>query len=231
MSRTSFIIFIALICGMFVCAFSACSRENENKWEWSARLRDGRVVTEGDLKWTQYTVIEFQKTSNTEDRIGKCEKRAKELRSTEADRYHLEEANLSSACLEEANLKEANLKKADLSRADLRKAYLRGADLSGAILKNTDLREAKGLIEIRENFKRTGYRDNERSVTYNIKIAEWEKSAQSGTLNLIKSMFNLIFFELTCEYGMKPGRPLIILMCFIPYFAFFYIFALSRRES
>jgi hypothetical protein len=275
MSRTAFTIFIALICGIFVYVFSACSPENKKKWEWSARLKDGRIVTEQDLKWTRDTLIEFQITSNAENRIEKCEKGSKELRSIESKKDNLEEANLSNACLGEINLKGVNLKKvhlyranlrkailegadlrganliganlsrtnlrgadlrdanlsfADLSAADFRDADLRGADLSGATLKNTDLREAKGLIEIRENFKTAGNRDNERLVTYNIKLAEWEKSALGGTLNKIKSMFNLIFFELTCEYGRKPVRPLIILICFIPYFAFFYIFALMGKN-
>jgi uncharacterized protein YjbI with pentapeptide repeats len=45
----------------------------------------------------------------------------------------------------------------------------------------------------------------------------------------LESLFNLIFFELTCAYGMKPGRPLIILFfAIIPLFSIPYSFVLMR---
>ena len=51
-----------------------------------------------------------------------------------------------------------------------------------------------------------------------------------GCYGTIKGLFNLILFDFTCQYGMAPSRPLIILLCFIPYFAVFYLFAFRTKD-
>ena len=61
---------------------------------------------------------------------------------------------------------------------------------------------------------------------------EWSILAASDsfyrrTINWMR----LVFFDLTCQYGMSPARSLIILICLIPYFALFYLIALISKDS
>jgi len=153
-----------------------------------------------------------------------------DLLAADLKEARLDYAVLQKASMVGADLRHAKLISADLSDADLRKADLRGADLSGAILKGADLREAEGLPELGESFRKAGSFDNAHLIAYTIKRAEWEKSGLGSFRDRIKSLFNLIFFDFTCQYGLKHRRPLIILLCLIPYFAFFYIFALTDRN-
>ena len=47
----------------------------------------------------------------------------------------------------------------------------------------------------------------------------------------IESIFNLIMFELTCKYGMSPGRPLLVLVFLIPIFSIPYIVSLIIQRD
>jgi uncharacterized protein YjbI with pentapeptide repeats len=154
-----------------------------------------------------------------------------DLRGADLRLADLSGASLSFADLREADLRQAYLSGADLSSADLREANLRGTNLRNARLEGVNLKSAIGLPELRDSFRKAGFRDNERLVTYHIKLIQWEKSGLGGFLDRIESLFNLIFFELTCQYGMKHGGPLIILGFLIVYFASFYTFALRSGNQ
>lgn len=56
------------------------------------------------------------------------------------------------------------------------------------------------------------------------RIKAWKR----GGWGLIESVFNLIFFELPSDYGMSPGRPLLILLALI--FSIPYMFAFRRQK-
>ncbi len=45
----------------------------------------------------------------------------------------------------------------------------------------------------------------------------------------IEKLFGLIFFGLTCKWGMAPGRPLFLIFIFICFFTIPYLFALKTR--
>ena len=91
-----------------------------------------------------------------------------------------------------------------------------------------------GLVDLREGFKKFGYRKQEREVTYAIKFTQRRKlwnDSESNLWNKIESLFNLVFFEWTCAYGMKPGRPILILLGFIFLFTMPYAESISRDDE
>lgn len=173
-------------------------------------------------------------------------------------------ADLSVADLREANLREANLSGANLIRANLYGAKLRETNLKDCILRDvegfplfyepkagcppyipsiakfSDLKKLTfeksphGLVDLREGFKKFGYRKQEREITYALKNTQRRKlwnDKESSILDKLESLFYFLFFELTCQYGMKPGRPLLILIGLIPFFSFFYLFALGTKRK
>ena len=86
-----------------------------------------------------------------------------------------------------------------------------------------------GLLNLREGFKRLGYREQERKVTYSIKHTQRLKLWNDNNSNLwdkIESMFLLVFFEWPCAYGMSPIRPFLFLIALIFIFAIPYAVSL-----
>ena len=163
-----------------------------------------------------------------------------DLSQTDLKAADLNGANLSGADLRKADLRDAGLIGADLRDADLSKAVMRNANLTeaelgGAIfeLKAGSLPDiaaissARGLsklrfedsphalIELREAFKKAGLLTQERKITYAIKHANRKALWEKNIWGKLESLFNLIFFERTCLYGMKPGRPLILMLLLI----------------
>jgi len=165
-----------------------------------------------------------------------------DLRSADLNGADLSGADLSKTDLSEADLIGVNLRGADLSKADMRNSNLIGADLDGvifelraeslpniaAISSANNLSKLRykdsphALVELREAFKKAGLLTQEREITYAIKHSRRQLLWGKNVWRKLESLFNLTFFELTCWYGMKPGRPLIVmlmLICFltIPY--------------
>lgn len=166
-------------------------------------------------------------------------------------RAHLSGANLFGTDLSRANLREADLREANLCNTDLKGAKLSPADLSKTCFEPKpgtlpDISEfvlvkglsaltyrnsSHGLVELREAFKKAGLREQERQVTYAYnhtrRLKSWE---QGGVTGKIESLFNLVCFEWTCQYGMNPGRPLKILGLGLFLFSLPYLLALRSRD-
>lgn len=172
------------------------------------------------------------------------------LREAELAGANLRRADLGTANLRNANLAGARLIESDLSGSDLSGVNLSGVNLSGANLAKAlyqpqagkqppvdSIAEARGLSELtydqpralvhlRKLFRDSGYRDQERRVTYVIRQVPNNLqlfSAQSGLLDKIEGSFNYILFDLTSKWGMQPSRALstiavLILVFWIPYF-------------
>ena len=162
----------------------------------------------------------------------------------------LSDANLSGAHLSDSNLSGATLFKANLSGALLSDANLSGADLSRANLSNAlfepkNLPDAdhivfaknlsqmsyksnpQALVKLRKAFKDGGYYEQEREVTYSIQRSETRNLAHKRNfLSSFEAMFRYVFFDLTCQWGMAPGRALLILLTLILLFAIPYIITL-----
>jgi hypothetical protein len=166
-------------------------------------------------------------------------------------------ANLSNAHFVNANLTRADLAGAeligaDLSGANLSRAILRSTNLSGAIFEPradglpaaTWLSEAfnvehvhyekspTALVTMRGLARDAGLRELERKLTYEIKHTERMKLISSDEIgSRIEGYFNLLVFELTCDYGLSPGRPLWILLMGILLFSPAYVWAISRGHA
>jgi hypothetical protein len=169
---------------------------------------------------------------------------------------NLGHANLTDANLEGANLTDASLRGAALTGADLGFADLTDANLRQAILNGVtyepeagtlplippfatteglpSLRftiSPHGLHELREALKKAGMRRQEREVTYAIEHTKRLKAWEEGFEGKAESVFKLVLFELTCEYGMSPGRALRILAMLVPLFALPYIVSLRMNRQ
>jgi hypothetical protein len=95
------------------------------------------------------------------------------------------------------------------------------------------------LVELREAFKKSGFRQQEREITFAIRRTEREHSWLSvfdprtqATLtrrffDAIEVAFAFLLFELPSDWGMSPGRPLRILGLLLPLFALPYWLALQ----
>ena len=141
---------------------------------------------------------------------------------------HLDNTNLSESNLYGANLHGAFLRGADLASVNFepepeKLPYLRGVaaakNLSHVIF--TGLPDA--LEELRRAFKQGRYEQQAREITYAIHRSKRILSlAENNPLDKVEGVFNLIAFEITCQYGMTPGRTLrtllyLIILFSIPY--------------
>jgi len=167
---------------------------------------------------------------------------------------YLIQTKLNSADLAEAELNGAILQGADLDNAILKSTKLNGADLQGvdfsfavfepdpqSIVSGRAFAGARNLSKmtfqvtpdamgaLREAFRKAGMRQQEREVTYAIKHTERLRAWHEGLDDKVESIFNFIFFETTCGYGMYPLRPLRLLASLILFFTIPYIIALKTH--
>ena len=154
-------------------------------------------------------------------------------------------ALLIGASLREVNLRGANLMYAHLSGTSLLDADLTGANLSKAYLSGTfyelksgpELRgiaEARdlefltygtnpdALFQLRKQFQDSGFRTQERKITYALNRREAEGDG------LVERWFRRIAFEWTCQYGMNPGQALkiwggLFSLCWLAYVIFIHL--------
>jgi hypothetical protein len=124
------------------------------------------------------------------------------------------EANLERACFEPKSLPE-----------------LRGIAAARNLELLTYLTNPDALVQLRKQFEDGGFRDQERKITYALKRREADLSCEACRLRLpgnilatcLSWILNQVFFDWTCQYGMNPGRPLILvllvwLLCSLLYF-------------
>ena len=160
------------------------------------------------------------------------------LTGANLSRVDLSEANLSKAILERADLTDANLSEANLSRVvfDVKPdsvPRIHNIAFARNLSELSYRRSPVALVRLRQRFKNDGFRRQEREITYAIRHTERKVLWSKGTtiFDRLESLFNYIFFELTCQYGMNPGRPLLIAVVLIPFFSLFYIFALKTYRQ
>jgi hypothetical protein len=113
-----------------------------------------------------------------------------------------------------------------------------------------------GLVALREAFKKVGMRTEERQITYAIEHSKrlqvfatswdtpdkqwWELRSQWVAPNRqwserlseqIAGLFSYLAFELSCDYGMNPGRLLRILVGSIGLFSLIYMVAIFTARG
>lgn len=131
--------------------------------------------------------------------------------------------NLSHSSLNNANLTDSDMEEADLRYSSLVNADLRGAEFKYALLQRTNLTKAIGLDELKIKLSSAGIKDVAEKVTCEIKRTQRLESWQAGFFGKLESTFNFLMFEITCDYGCAPARPLAILIALIPICALIYI--------
>jgi hypothetical protein len=78
------------------------------------------------------------------------------------------------------------------------------------------------LTELRKLFQDAGYREQERKITYVLNHEE----ARRGSF--MERWFKRIVFDLTCQYGLTPGRPLRIVLSLWLFFSCVYTVFMHR---
>lgn len=153
--------------------------------------------------------------------------------------------DFTGADLEKTDLSYANLTGADLTHAilidtDLDTSDLQHANLLGAIFEPRVVSKIKGitstanlesvtyqgnpgpLTELRKQFQDSGYREQERKITYVLNREEARRDS------FVERWFKRIAFDLTCQYGLTPGRPLRIVMLLWMFFSWVYALFMHR---
>jgi hypothetical protein len=173
-----------------------------------------------------------------------------DVRDTDLQGASLVGANLSDAALEGAKMDGAELSYVDFLRTHFEidpNSLPKAAGLAYArdlMQLNFDGSPAP-LAELRDKLKALGLREQEREATAAIMRAEMlrqdrepDKSPDSAARHAhgparlahgnVERIFNLIFFDWTCQYGNKPGRALELLGIFFFLFAVLYVVAQQR---
>jgi uncharacterized protein YjbI with pentapeptide repeats len=146
---------------------------------------------------------------------------------------NLTEANLDGAELTGANLTDTSLKDASLDHAVVSGAYfqlrrdslpnLRTFGLDAGLFGLTYTDDPGALLELRNAFREAGMTE----AAYEVNFAK--RHTQRLHSHSFPETVGLLAVEWPCAYGLKPGRPLIVLVVAILVFFVPYYFAL--RDS
>ena len=214
----------------------------------------GASLFEADLREADLTEADLIGANLSGAKLCTADLYKADLRGADLFEVNLMEADLSLADLTEADLTQAWLYGTKLGETKLKNCifydvegfplvyepragcppYIPSIAEFSDFTKLTFEKLPHGLVDLREGFKKLGYRKQEREITYALKYTQRRKlwnDKESSILDKLEGLFYFLFFELTCQYGMKPGRPLLILMGLIPFFSFFYIFALGTKRQ
>ena len=155
------------------------------------------------------------------------------LNNTGLERTDLTGANLSGAEMKSALMSATKLSDAKLYNVDLDGAVFEPASLpniesvaGAANLKSMTYGEnPAALSQLRKAFKKEGYQDQRKDITYALMHTQRTKS------NAFFNAAQYALFELTCDWGLAPFRPILLLLLLIPPFAFFYVVAILRPRG
>jgi uncharacterized protein YjbI with pentapeptide repeats len=203
---------------------------------WTWKDRDGKVRVSDDLQRISEEHTAWLTPARERGSDGWWESALKgaDLREADLTYFSLEQADLEGTNLREAllspvDLNSANMRSADLSNSDLTgailtDAYFENANLSGLVFEPRSLTRPDymaaahhlelmtyesnpgPLNQLRKQFQDAGFRDPERAITYAI------NRRQAALEPPIERWFKWVAFDLTCQYGYAPGRPLRILL-------------------
>ena len=143
-------------------------------------------------------------------------------------------AKLTCARLIDTNLKNANLAKANLANAIYEVKFDHLPDIVSMSQANgLELMQycesPHALEQLKNAFKLGGWRQKEREITFAIKQTKQNKYLIDK--NYPAFIFNFLFFDLTTNFGLYPGKALRILIYLIPIFTLIYMFAIWRSSD
>jgi len=136
----------------------------------------------------------------------------------------LTSADLTGADLTDAKIVSAEVKDADFSQAHLQDATFQASSnplVEGiAAARNleflTYVDNPSALVHLQKQFAGSGFLDQEGKITYALNRRRAELDGP------LARWFNRVAFDLTCQYGMNPGRPLkiwfgLFVVCWLAY--------------
>jgi len=157
------------------------------------------------------------------------------------------ETNFQKAALEGASFERAVLLSVNFLQADLRTSFFDGARFElkpNCLPQIQSFPTVKGLstlkyektphalIELREALKKAGMRKQEREITYAIKHSGFLLGLKDGDWwTKAEVVAGYIAFDLTCQWGMSPERPLVILFCLMIILIFPYAFSIRQMKK
>lgn len=174
------------------------------------------------------------------------------LHDANLTRAYLPNANLAGAFLQGTNLTDAELVGANLARAIITGTILTRANLYFATLTSarfepepTSVSASIGiefafdlssltfdyspaaLVVLRERFSKSGFRSQEREVTFaKLKSQQIQQWKDGPFPKKLEAGFSYLAFDLTCAYGLDYGRPLILLAAMIVLLGLLYAVAI-----
>jgi pentapeptide repeat protein len=153
------------------------------------------------------------------------------LTGADLQRADLRDANLQRASLVETNLEDAQLALSDLTRATYAPRGTPGGYVTGIRGLSTILvpftaltrrSEISGLIHLRQLLEQSGFRDDEREVTFAIEYWKtrhaWDLRG-GNFLGAVEAGLRIVLFDWTTSYGLVPFRAIRILIALIVLFA------------
>jgi uncharacterized protein YjbI with pentapeptide repeats len=204
-------------------------------------------LTNTDLSWANLTGADLSDANLTNARLRAANLTNAKLIAANLTGAYLAHANLTKAELGQADLTGAWVNWVNFDRAIFEPKSL--PQLSGiSQAENLELITYRynpaALVQLRKHFGDAGFREQERKITYALKRREAELSWERGTsrklpggkgtqailwssdsilANLASFTLNKVFFDWTCQYGMSPGRPLMLgvvlwFLCSLLYF-------------
>jgi len=228
------------VCGFLLLAASLCLATRPPRLayrsDWTWKDRDGNVRSSDDLNKIHEEHKAWLTPARERGSDGWWESALKgaDLRGADLSYYMLEQADLEGTNLREAllcpvvlnsaHLKNADLSNSDLTGAILTDAYFENANFTGSVFEPRSLTRpdymaaARGLelmtyefnpgplTQLRKQFQDAGFREQERAITYAI------NRRQAALEPPIERWFQWVAFDVTCQYGYAPGRPLRILL-------------------
>lgn len=144
----------------------------------------------------------------------------------------LSSTDLTNAAFGDVDFRDANLREALLVDTNFNVAHLEGADLFGATYEVTSPPKTKtiafakniefmtyrsdpgSLARLRAAFKEAGFRDQERKITFALKSRQTEilwETCENAKGNCFEYVVNRYLFDITSQYGMNPGRVLVMI--------------------
>jgi uncharacterized protein YjbI with pentapeptide repeats len=222
---------------------------------------EGLDLRNKDLRWADLTWASFgpKTTDLTNANLGGAELACSDLRNAELTntKFNLH-ADLTSVVMCKANFYHADLEEATLTGSNLTDASLWGAKLRGAYFINTNLTNAALRLDANSLPDAGFWGSNEtlfqarlyqpdpallRQMADQAKVKEQLRAAKELTVLAKRNElqgpdhsdfdrdFYWLLFDATCEYGMKPSRPLQILGLSLVCFALFYVYGQQTRSS
>ena len=142
--------------------------------------------------------------------------RGTQLRNSDLTRADLQDAILTSADLKDVIIKEARLRGATLNHAVYSPIAVPSedyvADIKGIDSVTFPNNHQEGLVRLRELFRKSGLRRDERKATYAIEsnLARYARQDRLVFLRL-DGVARLVLFEVTTGWGRDPWRAWLIL--------------------